>query len=190
MIKRSNVPHNALLRKISAFLFFWVLAISLATSQTFRKDSLTKNDQTQWWLPIIHKHNIDLKQFTFQKALFVGSDDSTGSNAFAIGKNPVAISKPGKSVILTVDEPFLILKIHEEGYNLLIAKSATLDSENNQITYEKGTMETFMFGEEWMDAPEFASYVVVGKRFSFDNLRFDIRTNKVLVKNISLSWNY
>jgi len=143
------------------------------------------SNSDEWWTTIIQKHIIDLKQFQFKTTIAIGSSGLNGYNAFFIGKNPVTNSKSGdKSQTLTTDEPILILQ-HSNGYNLLIAKSVTLDSENYQITCENGAMETFNNGDEWMDSPQYAIYIILGKVLNFDKLILDTRTRKTIVKNSS-----
>jgi len=152
------------------------VSINLDKGWMITSDTLSNTDE--WWQPIIQKHKIDLEKFAYKNTFVFGSGNMT-EEAFALGKNP-----RGKDPIITLDESILILK-SKSGYNLITAKSAKQDSENNQMTYKNGVMETFADGDEWMESPEFENYIILGKKLSFDEMVLNIKTRKILVKNNS-----
>ena len=61
-------------------------------------------------------------------------------------------------------------------YNIVIAKSATHDLKISQINWENGKMESYKF---------LTNEIKPLQSISFDELQFDIKTKRAIVKNVT-----
>jgi beta-lactamase regulating signal transducer with metallopeptidase domain len=171
MMTKNNPSGNAVFRKIVAISIFLIMTITLTFSQENKITTNVINYENEWWYPILQKHKVDIKQFNFINTFNTGSSDSIRSIAFEIGN----CDSTHKS-ILTLKDPFFILRESEDAYSFITAKLAIHDLENSQIKWKVGKIEEFGYKTDDFEP---------SKNYSFDELNIDLKTNKVIIKNIS-----
>lgn len=145
-----------------------------------------ENSSSPWWISIAKLRNIDLNEFPSQITFSMRNRDSSKISVFCAGKNDSIFTKRNEGKIQSFEllEPILILK-DIIGYELLKAKSAYHDLQKNQISFEKGSIEQFRFGEEWLEKPKYANYIMIGKKVTFDNFILNTKTNERTYKDVS-----
>lgn len=121
---------------------------------------------TEWWFPLIKKHNIDPNQFTFGSNLKPDSNDPVGYIALELGGTLTI-----KDTVLTIKDPLFFIKENEETYVIVSAESAS--HLKDQIRWEKGKFEQYQFN---------SSDLKPSQSFSFFELQMNPRTKQVLIK--------
>ncbi len=170
MMTKSNPGHSAFLRKLSSFLLFFIMALTLTFSQEITKVDLSKKYDNEWWFPLLQKHNIDLKKYTFMGNYKPISGDSIGYTALELGYNAIIDKKT-----LTLKDPIFIIKENEDVYNFIVAKFASHNLVTNEYKWGDGKLDEYKFKS--IDLKPTQS-------FSFDTLLIDSKTHKALIKNV------
>jgi hypothetical protein len=151
-----------------------ILCLLLGNVFTYGQDKVSfltdPKHVTEWWFPLIKKHNIDPTQFTFGSNLKPDSSDPNGYIALELGGTPNL-----KDTILTIKDPVFIIKENEETYMIVTAKTAI--HLKDQIKWEDGKIEQYKFN---------SSDLKPSQSFSFIELQMNPRTKQVVIKNIGL----
>lgn len=184
MMTKGKSSKKVVFGKISAILLFLVLSLSLVISQE-TTTAVTQDSKEFWYTPILKFHNIILNDYPYNSVFSVGIGTPFASKAFCIGKNDsIIIKKEGESQSFKIKNPILILG-KDAGYELLYAKSAILDLKNGQVAFEKGTIETFLYGEEWLEDPKYANDIKLGKKITFEKFDLNLKTNQRDFKTVN-----
>ena len=170
MMTKSNPLHKSILKKFSAISLFLVLAITLTFSQKVEKMDLTKSIPNDWWTPILQKHNIDLKQFTFVGNYKPVAGDLAGLTALELGYNATADKNS-----FTLKDPIFILKDNEVDYSFIVAKFATHNFKTNEFKWENGTLDVYKFNP---------ANIKPTQSVTFDTLFMNGKTHKARISNV------
>jgi hypothetical protein len=170
MMTKNRPSHNYFSRKIVAVILFSCIGSAFTFSQENKSLFSDSKYENEWWFPLIKKHNIDPKQFTFWSNIKSESGNATGYTALELGKDAFI-----NDTILTIKDPIFIIKENEEEYNLVIAESASHDLRISQIKWENGKVESFKFK---------ATLLRPTQSLAFGELQMDTKTKKTLIKMI------
>lgn len=143
MMTKENPGKFVFLRKLSSVLLFFMMTATLTFSQdtlTINKPEPSGNFENEWWFPLLRKHNIDLKHYTYFGNYKPGQGDSTGQTALELGCN-ASINKK----LFTLKEPVFIIRENDDTYTLITAEFASLDMANSRKIWIKGKIEGFKF---------------------------------------------
>jgi beta-lactamase regulating signal transducer with metallopeptidase domain len=170
MMTISNPLHKSILRKFSAISIFLVMAITMTFSQEIEKVNVPETIQNKWWFPVIQKHNIDLKQYTFMGDSNPVSSDTSYFYSLELGYD--AKLDDGN---FTLKDPVFIFKENEEVYNLVVAEFASHHLGTKEYTWLNGKLEDYKFDSKDIKPTH---------SISFDELSIDMKTHIATIKNI------
>jgi hypothetical protein len=160
---------NAQSSKTIAVLLLFCLSSVTTFCQEEKSSFGDSKYENEWWFPLIKKHQIDPTLFSSWGNIKPESNTTTGFTALELGKGAYV-----NDTSLIIKDPIFIIKENEEEYNLVFAKSASHNLRNSQIIWKNGKIETYKFNTK---------AVIPTLSYSFDELKMDTKTNKVLVKN-------
>jgi hypothetical protein len=150
MMTNNNVPKKVNLKKSAAVALFFLLLIPVTFSQ---KDSLnfSMNFETEWWFPILKKHQIEPAAFNnFDGVFEMGSSGNRIENGKAYLGDALIITQP------------------ENGeYVMIRAKKAVHDLNKKSITCYDGVKEVYRIN---------STEVVPTESFSFAMMNYVITT--------------
>lgn len=130
----------------------------------------------RWWSPLVLKHNIDLKKYSWTEDVTLKSPESKDYvlifNIKHIDSSNSSASEAKDSSIM--EDPILIVRENDNEYDFISAKTA-IKSANNQILLYSGTMGVFNFNSKDLNTEN---------TIPFDELQLDPKSNKPLIKNI------
>jgi len=167
MMTKNNSLVKSIVRRIAIVPLVFLLAVTLTFSQkTISSDSLFNFD-SEWWYPIIEKHNIEILAFNnFQDVFEMGTSNSIDNR------------------IVTLTDALFIIR-EKNGYKILKSPLAYHDLDKNIINGDEGVMETFKYDSEDTSPDEKFSY----KKFVFqlnkdkniwkaENVKGQVKTKK------------
>jgi hypothetical protein len=131
MMTKNNSSMKSMVRKITIVPLVLILAITLTFSQeNVSKESLMNFD-TEWWYPILEKHNIEPKAFnSFEYVFEMGSSNSIENR------------------VVTLKDALFIVKRDNDEYTIIKSPLAYHNLDKNIIKGEKGTYETYNFSDK------------------------------------------
>jgi hypothetical protein len=107
-------------------LTFLILNATLSFGQEPKKNDKVTNPNNEWWIPILVKHNMDMK----------GSN--TFNNIFEMGE-----TNSVKDGICTLTNAFVILRDKSGNYSIIESPHLTHDFNKELIITDSGTMKVF-----------------------------------------------
>lgn len=148
MMTKNNSIVKSIIRRIAIVPLVSLLAVTLTFSQkTISSDSLSNFD-SEWWYPIIEKHNIEILAFNnFQDVFEMGTSNSINNR------------------IVTLTDAFFIIR-ENDGYMILKSPLAYHDLDKNTISGDEGVMERFKYDSE--DASPIQNLTNYLKKFVFE----------------------
>jgi hypothetical protein len=160
--------------KVKGRIVVVILLLFLGIEVSFGQESkLLFTDSrfdSEWWYPLIEKHNIDASQFTFWSNIKPAKGDTKGYTALELGTG-ASIS----DTLLTINDPVFIIRDNDKGYTLITAKTATHNLKISRIDWKNGRMQYFK------TKPDEAEPV---QSMSFEDLSYETRTKKMVAKKV------
>jgi hypothetical protein len=143
MMKKNNSLRKAIYRKIAAIPLILILVITLTFSQETRQMGNAMNFETEWWYPILVKHNKVPSGFNNFRNIFEMGENNSINDGLCTLTNAYVIIRDSVDNYIIIESPLLY---HDFNKELLITDSGTMrmykkDSLVPYIVYEITKME-------------------------------------------------
>lgn len=157
---RNDLNKSDILRKLSALFFIIFIANSVSCKKALPKaDNPSINGTTEWWSPILQRHDITPAAFNnFEKVFEMGSTNSITNR------------------IVTLDSAFILVKPEGDEYLIIKSLKAYHDLDSNIIKAENGSMDSYNLKSKEISPRQ---------SISFDNLTYHVDTKKVTATNVN-----
>lgn len=170
MEARNSLKH-ILCNKIPAVILLLFVGSALASGQDKISFLTDPRYETEWWFPLIKKHNIDPNQFSFGGNLKPGANEPDEYTALELGGTAFINNK-----IITINDAAFFIKEKDDTYNLITAKSASHDLVDGKIRFECGKIEEYKFKSSELSPVRSSSFI---------KLQMDPATKEIVITGIS-----
>ncbi|HLP75151.1 MAG TPA: hypothetical protein VK155_19775 [Bacteroidales bacterium] len=157
--------------KILAVILLFFAGSALTSGQKKMSFLTDSKYETEWWFPLIKKHNIDPNQFTFGGNLKPDASEPDEYTALELGGAAFINNK-----VVTINDAAFFIKEQGDTYNLITAKSASHDLVDGKIRFESGKIEEYKFK---------SSELSPVRSSSFTRLQMDPATKEVVIVAVS-----
>lgn len=124
----SNSFLKTMLKGIAVSHLFLFLVIASSFGQEAQKNVKVTDTETEWWIPILEKHNVQLKgSNNFSKIFEMGETNSV------------------KDGVSTLTNAYVILKYDSNTYIIIESPLITHDFKKELISTNEGTMKFYKF---------------------------------------------
>ena len=143
MMTKNGPKNRAIFRKIAGILLILILGITITLSQSNNLTGNISNHFSEWYNPIVLKHNVDLKKYNYSKIFTIpkvniNSSDTTMAVFLELGTFELQ-----NTTTITLKNALLIFKGPNTGYGIKTAESYTRDFDKNIIECKEGKIQYY-----------------------------------------------
>ena len=135
---------NAHLRRIAATSLFLLLGVTITFCQENKPISNASSIDNGWWIPILKKHNIDLKTFNYKNIINIGMMDNSDNNLSLEMGNSDSL----KNRNIPYKNAILISPGGGKTYWIITSEYARHDLDNYSLILRNGQMACYDFTSE------------------------------------------
>lgn len=156
-MKTKNQSENGIL-KLASILFFMFIVTYIACGQEPSKAKSSASTTSEWWSPILKKHDITPSGYNnFEKVFEMGSINSRSNQT------------------VTLENAFFLLKPEGDEYIIIKSLKAYHDLDSNIIRAENGSMDLYSLKSKDTNPRQ---------SISFDNLKYDVENKRSMATNV------